>query len=332
MLPFAVSERYLAEHAPAQALLWVNKAMYLKPNFAASHGLAAEALGQLHRKSQALLEAQLYAQNGGGDNVLPAMAARYPALDDLVQAVPETSEGLLDLASFLATRQRPADAREAARRAVELSPKDPATRARNAAILLEAGAPAEAAAEARASLALDPANTGSALTLSSAEEWAGHAEAARDALKAGLHQHVGDVGLTLALVRLELRQNRAAEALDHLKLLGPQSGSAQRAEVFAVFGNVYLALGQTTNAEDAYRNAMRLRPGAGYELSVANLLEAENHFGDAVRVLREFEALQEPNQRGPVSARIAEDQKRATDLETLGRRQLLLGPQAPTLP
>ena len=326
VVPFAVAQRYVAELEPGLALLWINKAMYLKPTFATSHAIASQALAELGHKSQALLEARLFMENGGGDGALKVMARRYPALSNLLDAGPDTAAGRLALGWFLASAKRAADAREAGRLAVELAPSDPAVRSGRARLLLTLGDAAGAATEAQASLELEPGNPVSASILAEAEEQLGHGDLARGALEAALKHHPGDYQLTLALVRLELRQNKAADALERLKLLGPASGSAQRAEVFVLSAQVYLALGQTLRAEDAYRNAAQLQPGGGYEIALASVLESEGRFDEAARMLRELEVRMDPAQRGQVTKRIEDNQRKAASMSALGKRELLLGP------
>jgi predicted Zn-dependent protease len=333
VVPLAIADRYLADRQPAHALHWLNRAMYFKPTLAAPHVTAAEALAELGRKDQALLEARLYFETSHGSNdALVAMVPLYPKLADLEQAVPETHYGLLSLSWFLQSRGRLDDASAAARAGIALDPADSALRRQLASLLLLQQKPLDAEVEARKSLELAPEVADSYLTLSAVLSAKGEAAPAQAALQEGLHRLSGQRDLVLALVRLDLRlgQTEAAEAA--LKLMGPVATSPLRAELLSVQGDIYQSEGRLVKAEDSYEAAARLQPGGGYEWTLAALFERQSRFDAAVEQLQRIEGIATGEAKAQLTARIAKDGRQSKELEQLRKRALLAAPSATAVP
>jgi tetratricopeptide (TPR) repeat protein len=329
VVPLALANRYLADRQPAHALHWLNRAMYFKPTLAAPHLAAAAALGELGHRDQALLEARLYFETApGATEAVAALAPMYPKLADLEQAVPENALGLRTLANFFQSRGRLDDAVAAARAGIALAPSDPSLHQQLAALLLLRQKPLDAEVEARRSLALAPETPAAYLMLSSVLAAKGDTKAAQAALEEGLHHAPGQRDLVLALVRLDLGMGKPEAAEAAIRLMGPVATSPQRAELLSVQGDIYLGEGRLVKAEDAYQSAARLQPSGGYEWALASLFERQSRFSAAVQLLQRLEGTATGDAKVQLGARIAQDERRATELEQLRRHALLGSPSA----
>ena len=333
VVPLALADRYLADRQPAHALHWLNRAMYFKPTLAAPHLAAAAALAKLGHKDQALLEARLYFETSpGAVEGLVALAPLYPKLADLEQALPSNALGLRTLAFFLQSRGRLDDAVAAARAGIAVAPSDSSLHQQLAALLLLQQKPLDAEIEARKSLALAPEAPASYLALSSVLATKGDVKAAQAALQEGLHHAPGQRELVLALVRLDLGLGKPEAAEAAIKLMGPVATSPQRAELLSVQGDIYLGEGRLVKAEDAYQSAARLQPGGGYEWALASLFERQSRFSAAVQLLQRLEGSAAGDTRVQLGARIAQDERRAAELDQLRRHALLTGPSPAQAP
>ena len=326
VVPLAVAGSYLGEHAPARALSWLNRAMYLKPNLELTHLEAAAALAQLGHPAQALLEARTYDELTHGNTQALAVVAHYlPRTQSLLAGVPDTAGGLLSLAEFLAQRGQIDSALEAAAQGVARDPADPALLRRHVALLLSAKRLPEALAEAQKAVALAPTDPAGYRALANVQIAAGTPAPARQTLEEGLRRHPGDDDLVFALVQLDLAQTQLSLAELDLKKLGPQDSSAARARVFALQADILVREGRTVKAEEAYRNAIRVQPNAGHEWALAALLEQQSNFEGAIELLRELRAATPEEQQAPIDQRINQDQQRQGAFDQATRTQLLLG-------
>lgn len=108
-LPLMVANHVLnQQREPAQALRWINRAMYLSPRHAGPHRLAGRALIQLGHVQQGLLEYHVALQHQPA--WAPALAAEVVALTGDVHHVPSLRQGDPEvdghIAWFLLARQR----------------------------------------------------------------------------------------------------------------------------------------------------------------------------------------------------------------------------------
>ncbi len=106
-----VAERLARDH-DQRAIHWLNDAMYLNPTHPGPHLMAAELLASTGRKVQALVEYKL-ATAGAPDprsGVFDYVAARFPAIDDLLAATPDDLRGWNALAKWLLAKNRAVDA------------------------------------------------------------------------------------------------------------------------------------------------------------------------------------------------------------------------------
>ncbi|MBI4508432.1 MAG: O-antigen ligase family protein [Deltaproteobacteria bacterium] len=120
-----VAARLAREQHPEnlRSLPWLNDAMYLNPNYASPHLIAAELLAAGKQQQQAMIEYRL--ATGLASNprtVWQRVAERFPGMDSLFAATPDDSALLVELGHWLMGRERVSDAEAAYARAVERDP------------------------------------------------------------------------------------------------------------------------------------------------------------------------------------------------------------------
>src|SRR5581483_12212664 len=310
-------DRYLRDRMPGAALSWANRAMYFRRDPSTAHLIAATALAEMGRKTQALLEARTYYRASAGRlEAIQSLARFYPEIDDLRLAVDDSGRGLLSLADYFASRKREGDAARSAELASVASPEDAQVHVRAAGILTASGQVDEAEHEAQRAVELAPDQPGGYLALAAARSAEGDSDGARQALANGLRAQPGQDSLVLALVQLHLAQGHPELAEQALKDLGPQISGDQRAQLFGLQGQIYARQGRTVKAEEAYRNALRLAPSAGYGWNLVALLENQSKLAAAQEVLQELRASAGEDQRAFIDKRIAQEQARMRELET----------------
>jgi predicted Zn-dependent protease len=255
------------------------------------------------------------------------VARFYPAVDDLRSAVDDSGAGLESLAEFLVARGRLGDAARVAELAVVAAPEDPGIHCRAAGVLIAAGQLDEAEAVAQRAIALAPDQSSGFLALENARATAGDLEGAEAALAEGLRVHPVQDDLVLALVKLQLSTGHAEQAEASLHQLGPQISEGQRAQLFALQGAIYAREGRTVKAEEAYRNASRLAPAAGYAWTLVQLLEGDSQLNAAQQVLQELRASVGEEQRPAIDKRIAQERERMGAAEEKAKAQTFLRSQ-----
>jgi tetratricopeptide (TPR) repeat protein len=317
VIPLAVAQRYLAERPPrpVPALPWLNRAMYFKPRLAEPHLVTAEALADLDRKSQSLLEARLYYELSEGDTAaLRRALRRFPAVTDLESAVPGTAPGLLTLSQLLGDQHRPADALQVAREAVVVDPESAAGHRRIGTLLLDAGVGPEGEAELRRAIAIEPSAPWAYLKLSEWLQQQKRQPQARELLERGLAARPASFELVLARARLELAEGRASSARAVVQGFHPIDESSEtRVRLMAFQGEIFQTEGRSAQALQAYRAAAVLAPGAGFEFLTAGLLEGLSDFQAAADTLRHV-APSDPASQAHLTKRIEEDERRAEEL------------------
>src|SRR5581483_6888100 len=166
VVPLAVADRYLRDRMPGAALSWANRAMYFRRDPSTAHLIAATALAEMGRKTQALLEARTYYRASAGRlEAIQSLARFYPEIDDLRLAVDDSGRGLLSLADYFASRKREGDAARSAELASVASPEDAQVHVRAAGILTASGQVDEAEHEAQRAVELAPDQPGGYLAL-----------------------------------------------------------------------------------------------------------------------------------------------------------------------
>ena len=110
--------RWVLEGRCAPAMPWLTRAMALNPTAPEPHQYAARCLAAAGQDALARREYRL-AVLYGSPSALAEAADRYQAVDELLQVVPDTGDGLIGLGYLLLSRQRPADAALVFRRALD---------------------------------------------------------------------------------------------------------------------------------------------------------------------------------------------------------------------
>jgi Flp pilus assembly protein TadD len=211
--------------------------------------------------------------------------------------------------------------------AVIATPNDANVHGQAADVLTSAGQFEEAEAEAQRAIALAPDQPTGYVQLENARAAAGDLEGAERAVAEGVAANPAQDDLVLAQVKLQLALGHAEQAEASLRQLGPQLSEAQRAQLFALQGAVYAREGRTVRAEEAYRNAARLAPEAGYGWTLVQLLEGETKLAAATQVLQELRASASDEQRPAIDRRIVQEQERMRALETKANARAILTPQ-----
>ncbi len=136
-LPLQMGQHHVRHRRPAAALPYLNRALELDPTAWKPHVFVGEALEQLGRRGQSLLELRLAWEMSQYNDYVLQVALRPRLSDaDLLRFAGDDPARLDRLAGWLERKQRPAQAMALARHAVELKPDDAAARlllARNAA-------------------------------------------------------------------------------------------------------------------------------------------------------------------------------------------------------
>lgn len=134
-----VAER-LARDRHAETMAWLNDAMYLNPTDPDLHVMAAEILASLGRKDQALLEYRAASSHAFYPHLVwTRVIRRYPSLEDLLAATPESPRIRRQLAKWLGGRGRLADSEEVYEAVKRADPGDVQVLQRLAEIAINAG-------------------------------------------------------------------------------------------------------------------------------------------------------------------------------------------------
>lgn len=269
----AVGVKLVDEGRCKDGLDWLNRAMLRNPTAPQPHRAAGRCLAAAGQREAAVRELRLafvYGDRG-------ALEEAFYALDDsaaLVEAAPETPDGLLTAAALLyrLVPERPEEARDAYRRAWEAF-RQPAALAGLARSTMDAGHADDALELARALEQEQPT------------------------------EPVGYLVAAEALVRLEQPDEAVAELEKGAALL------PRRAELLFALGNRHMAARRYSQAKLTYDRiiAREGRELSAKRLAIARALSAQGRHGEA---LKEARAAQEslPGEPGPLLAvsRIAE--------------------------
>ncbi len=303
-LPVATAGiRWVEEDRCARGLPWLTRAMALSPTAPEPHLYAARCLAAAGQDAFARREYRLAILYGRGDALREA-ADRYQEVDDLLQVVPETADGLLALGGLLLGRSRPADAARVFRIALDDLRDDrallPLARALLAADELE-----EALALARrrtVEAPLDPQGWRLAAAALQAE---GYDEEARETLVQGLAAIPGSPPLVEALVQRSLAARHPAEArrlAEGMAARTPAELAQKQLLIAATLG----AQGRFGEAIERARSASAVLPAApGPLMAVAAYCQQAGRLDDAIAAVERASSL--PGQdRAAYEARLAE--------------------------
>jgi tetratricopeptide (TPR) repeat protein/O-antigen ligase len=279
----AAGIRLVQEGRCAEGLPWLGRAMWLAPTAPEPHRYAARCLAAGGRGEEARVEYRL-ATSLGDARALEEAIHRFPSVDELLAAAPDTPAGRSMLGTILARAGRPSDAALALEDAVRQYP-DPALRADLARYRLEAGDAGGALESARAALAEDPRDVRARVLAARALERLGDAGGARAELELGLARNPGSPEIVLALAEALCRAGRHAQAVQTLRAGAWRNGAeAARARLLAVAA--LRAQGRLVEAVAEARVARDLDPRtpATHE-ALADALAASGLVEEALEVL-----------------------------------------------
>jgi tetratricopeptide (TPR) repeat protein len=287
LLPALAGQACARVRAPAEALAFVNRALFLRPLDGPSHRIAARALLELGKREQAFLEYRL-AVEAGDAGALREAVPRARTVDELSRLCPDDGAAAEDAVGQVWHAGRAAEAVGLAEVMAER------LAARGQAAPMWAGlvnihlARSDVAGARRALDALEALEPeGARVAMARARYlWAtGDRAGAVSVLQAETARAPGDAELAFLLVEqlLAARQPRAAR--DALARIAPfLSQPAGRARLFAAQGQAFEMEQRFAKALEAYQTASRLQPeSAGLHYDVARMHEAHRQPGAAAQ-------------------------------------------------
>src|SRR4051812_11187983 len=259
---------------------------------------------------------------------LPAAGVRRPVVDQAPRAQDPNAAGLPGyyflLGRYLEGEGKIEEAAAAFGKAIELSPGSAEPRAELAALYARADKPQEAVAAAEQALAVDPKNREANRILGSmyaslaaqkqplkpGDDVSSYAQRAITALEIARGDGTGDLSIDLALARLYMDRERAADAVPLLRRIvdeQPQyaEGSALLAEAQEDAGSVDAAIQTLTNLLAIQPESFRAR------VQLAELYDRARKWPEAADA---WAAVQKLNARNPEIA-----SRRASSLMNAGR-------------
>jgi len=255
---------------------------------------------------------------------LPEAATRYPEVEDLLQVVPGTGEGLLGLGWFLMSRQRPADAARVFRKALDEA-LDARALTPLAGALLAAGELEEALEYAQRRTRdrpTDPEGWRVAAAVLLAE---GYDDEARETLAQGLAVVPGSPPLVETMVYRLLALRRPAEARRLAESMTARSVHELAMRQILVAAALH-AQGRTSEAIDRARSATGILPDSTWPLdALASYCEAAGRYDDAIAAAERAATLAGEG-RAPWDERVARlKAARAATIDRRGQEELLRG-------
>ncbi|MCP3104738.1 O-antigen ligase family protein [Myxococcus sp. K15C18031901] len=298
----ASAEAARGREGAADALAFVNRALYLAPWDAVSHRVAAHALLALNRREQGFLEYRL-AQEAGDAGVLQAEAVRRArTVEELVSLTSDTPEAADRLFASLAdvpARHPLALAYGAwAREHFEGRPGVAALWAREARLRMGRKEFPEAEAACARVEQLAPDTRDTVLLRAELLRARGEAVAALQAVERLVSRHPGDVELGFTLAGWQLDAGLVRRARDTLQQLGPfLSDYRQRARLLSMEAASLEREGLLSRAVERQQTAARLVPTPEAHFAVARLQEALRRYDAASRSVHEGLRLLPPEAR-----------------------------------
>ena len=310
--------RWVLEGRCAPAMPWLTRAMALNPTAPEPHQYAARCLAAAGQDAVARREYRL-ALLYGSRSALPEAAERYQAVEELLQVVPDTGDGLLGLGYLLLSEQRPADAALVFRRMLEGS-LDARALVPLAGALLAAGELEEALEVARRRTSETPADPQGWRVAAAVLVAEGYEEEARTTLEQGLSFTPGAPALIEALVQRSLAQRRPAEAKRLAEGMATRT-PAEQAQKQLLVAAAFSAQGRYGEAMERARSAVTALPDVPWPLlALAAYCQQAGRIDDAIAAVERAASL--PGQRREEyearladlgKARAAQQQRRMSD-------------------
>ncbi|HEY8211561.1 MAG TPA: O-antigen ligase family protein [Myxococcaceae bacterium] len=287
LLPALAGQANARARAPAEALAFVNRALFLRPLDGPAHRIAARALLELGKRDQAFLEYRMALQAGDAGALSEALP-RARTVDELARLCPDDAVMAEDAVTALARAGRVKDASGLAQAMVErLSP--PKAAAPMWAHLVNLAVSQRDLDGARRALdalsALEPEGARVAMARARYLQEMGDKKGAIAVLQEEALREPGNVLLGFTLVEALLGDTQTRAARDALARLAPfLSGPADRAAMFAAQGRAFEQERRFAKALEAYQTASRLLPESpGLHYDVARMHQEHRQPGAAAQ-------------------------------------------------
>ena len=256
-LPLAAGRRLAAERRP-EALVWLNRAMFLFPKNPAIHLETARALRRFGRGRQALLEYRLALIHGASPRALLAEALPLArTLRGVLAALPERPEVQAIAVDLLLARRRVPLARELAARARKRWPRDEEVGMAQVRALMAAG---EGDRAATAAAALAAHSETPAVFHLWARAMAGHEGGAVQVLREARKRFPAELSFDFALADAYVREKKIKPALQLAEAIMRQAtATATLAQAHDLLARIHLADGRPHRARYEQEQARKLR-------------------------------------------------------------------------
>lgn len=291
--------------APAEALAYVNRALFLRPLDGGSHRIAARALLELGRRGQAFLEYRLAVEAGDAGALREALP-RARTVDELARLCPDDGAIAEDAITQVWLAGRTAEAvglAEAVAERLALRGQAAPTWARLVQIQIARSDLAGARRALDALSALEPEGARTAMARARYLAASGDPAGAVAILQAESVRQPGNAELAFLLVEQLLGAGQPRAARDALARIAPfLSAPAARSQLFAAQGRAFEQERRFAKALEAYETASRLQPGsASLHYDVARMHEAHRQPGAAAKAV--LAGMKVDNPAGAASAR-----------------------------
>ncbi|MCY1074492.1 O-antigen ligase family protein [Archangium lansingense] len=293
----------------AEALAFANRALYLNPVDARAHRVAARALLNLGRRTQAFLEYRLAFEAGDRGLLWREALGRARTLAELQALTPDAAREVVQFASELQRAGRHEEALpwlawacerfDAAPESVQLWEHEARVRLARRELAEAEAASAEVSRRA-------PDALSSYLLRADVLHALGRKDEALESLEALGPRFPGNVELAFTLARLQVDLGLTRRARESLQQVSPfVSNLSQRAQIFMLEAASYEREGLRTRALESWKSVVRMQPGPGAWFKVARLHESLHQFDAAARAVREGVQLLPEAQRAEGEAWVA---------------------------
>ncbi|HEY0840078.1 MAG TPA: tetratricopeptide repeat protein, partial [Vulgatibacter sp.] len=269
-----VATRLLSEEGGAkEALTWINRLRFLQPFGPRGHLLAGEALAQLGRHRQALMEYRKAAELG--TPTIEQVVARYPNAAAILMGTPVAADPARRAALGLSKLGRRDDAIAVAKRALESAPDDPGLLAVLHALHVAAGDLDQALAIALKRREVSPEAEGAWLDEANTLSRLKRTDESRRSFEEGLRLLPGAPSLVFGLAQLELKEKNPDQALAVLGRLRLAVPAHTRATYHGLRAQAFRDQRSLIKARDELRLAVRLAPDReGLRIQLSDVLLA----------------------------------------------------------
>ncbi|QRN95939.1 O-antigen ligase family protein [Archangium violaceum] len=274
-----------------EALAFANRALFLNPQDARAHRVAARALLTLGRRTQAFLEYRLAFEAGDRELVWREALGRARTLAELQALTPDAPADVVPFATELI---RTGHAQEAlpwlawARERLGTAPEVVGLWEREARLRLDRHELMEAEAASAEVSRRAPDALSSHLLHADVLRAQGRKEEALEFLEALRTRFPGDEELAFTLARQQVDLGLTRRARETLHQVAPYLSSLpHRAQLFMLEGASYEQEGHRARALESWKSVARIQPGPEAWFKVASLHESLYQLDAAARAARE---------------------------------------------